>query len=224
MTVPSASLGVWFGPGLQLERNWLGVRAKEEAQVVVWLQRRLSLKGRAEVCAVYITLLILYRLSVRPLPRDHRVALQRSLSKEVWKGRSPLVHGQVCCQRPHDRGLGMPDLESHWLAERLAYLRRSLTTDRVWSLKVRGAFPRLRENPETEGRRRPRGEPTFVIECRRALRNLPRSSDLSRPRKLYRRLVVGSASDPLMERLGWSAEEVSSYCNWAPGSGFLNNS
>ena len=34
---PIHILGVWFGPGFQLERNWLEVRAKVEAQVVAWL-------------------------------------------------------------------------------------------------------------------------------------------------------------------------------------------
>ena len=105
----------------------------------------------------------------------------------------------------------MPDLESHRLAERLAYLGQSLTTDAVWSLKVRVAFPDLRLCPKTEGRRRLRGEPPFVVECCGALRNLPRSSDLSWTHKeLYRGLVVGSASDPLVERPGWSAEEIRS--------------
>ena len=44
----------------------------------------------------------------------------------------------------------MPDLESHRLAERRAYLDRSLKTDAMWSLKVRVAFPRLRSNPQAE--------------------------------------------------------------------------
>ena len=39
---PIRILGVWFGPGLQLKRNWLEVRAKVEARVVAWLRRRLS--------------------------------------------------------------------------------------------------------------------------------------------------------------------------------------
>ena len=56
--------GLWFGIGLQLERNWLEVRAKVEAQVGTWLRRRLSLVGRAEGCAVYVSPLIIYRLSV----------------------------------------------------------------------------------------------------------------------------------------------------------------
>ena len=80
---PFRFLGVWFGPILQLEQNWLEVRAKVEAQVVACLRRRLFLKGRTEVCAVYISL-ILYRLSVLPLPKDHRVALERSLFKLLW--------------------------------------------------------------------------------------------------------------------------------------------
>ena len=69
------------------------------------------------------------------------------------------------------------------------------------------------------------GKALFVHECRAALRNLPGSSDFSQPQKeLYRELVVGSASDPLSERRGWTAEEIRSHWNWAPGSSFLNNS
>ena len=36
--------------------------------------------------------------------------------------------------------------------------------------------------------------------------------------------MVGSASDPLMDRLGWSMKEVDLHWNWEPGSGFLKNS
>ena len=99
---PVRILGVWFWPGLQLERNWLEVRAKVEVQVDAWLRRRLSLKGRAEVCAVHIFPLILYRLSVLPLPKDHRAALIQSLFKLIGKGGSPLVRRQVYYQRPRD--------------------------------------------------------------------------------------------------------------------------
>ena len=100
------------------------------------------------MCAVYIFPLILYRLSVLPLPKDHWVALIQSLFKLLWKDRSLLVHRQVCYQHPHDGGPGMPDLESHLLAERLAYLGRSLTMDAVWSLKVGVAFPDQRLYPK----------------------------------------------------------------------------
>ena len=34
---------------------------------------------------------------------------------------------------------------------------------------------------------------------------------------------MGSALDPLVDRIGWSMEEVRLHWNWAPGSGFLNN-
>ena len=57
---PIRILGVWFGPDLQLEQNWSEVQAKVNAQVGIWLSRRLSLKGRAEACAVYVFPLILY--------------------------------------------------------------------------------------------------------------------------------------------------------------------
>ena len=136
-----------------------------------------------------------------------------------------MVCRQVCIQRTRNGSLGMPDLESHWLAERLAYLGRSLTGDAVCRRKGSRTFPCLQSEPKAEGRCKPMGEALFVRECRTALRNLFGPSWLSRPRKeLYRELVVGSASDPLSERCGWTAEEIRSHWNWASGSNFLNNS
>ena len=35
---------------------------------------------------------------------------------------------------------------------------------------------------------------------------------------------MGPALDPLVDWLGWSMEEVRLHWNWAPGSGFLDNS
>ena len=136
-----------------------------------------------------------------------------------------MVRKWVCIQRTRNGGLGMPDLESHWLAERLAYLGRSLRGDAVWRRKAIRTFPRLKSDLKAEGWRKPFGVALFVRECRTALRNLLGSSDLSWPRKeLYQELVVGSASDPLSERRRWTAEEIRSHWNWGSGSSFLNNS
>ena len=136
-----------------------------------------------------------------------------------------MVRRLVCCQRPRNGGLGMIDLESHWLAERLAYLGRSLSRDTVWGQKMRDIFPRLESDPETGGRCKPKGAVPFTRECRKAISKLPRSSDLSQSRKeLYRELVLGSVSDPLVEWLSGSLEEIRSQRNWVSGSGFLNNS
>ena len=136
-----------------------------------------------------------------------------------------MVRRQFCIQRTHNWGLCMPDFESHWLAERFAYLGRSLSGNAFWRRKANRTFPRLHSDPKAEGRRKPMGETPFVHECRAALRNLPGSSDLSRPwKELYRELVVGSISDPLCELHGLIAEEIRSHWNWASGSSFLNNS
>ena len=63
-------LVMWFRFSLQLGQNWLEVPAKIETQVDTWLQRHLSLKGRTEVCTVYIFPLFFYYLSVLHLPKD----------------------------------------------------------------------------------------------------------------------------------------------------------
>ena len=88
---PVCILGMWFMPDLQLERNWSEVQAKVDAQAGSWIPGRLSLKGRAEVCAVYVFLLILYPLVVLPLPGERRLALQRSLTRLLWGSRRPMV-------------------------------------------------------------------------------------------------------------------------------------
>ena len=147
---PSAGVtdGVWFGPDLQLERIWSEVQAKVNAQVGIWLSRRLSLKARAGACAGYVFLLIFYQLAILPLPKARCLAPQQSLSRLLWGGTRPMVRRQVCTQRTRNGGLGMPDLESYWLAERLAYLGRSLTKDAVWRRKVSRTFPRLQSDPK----------------------------------------------------------------------------
>ena len=75
---PIRILGVLFGPDLQLKRNWSEVQAKVNAKMGIWISRRLSLKDRAEACAVYVFSLILYRLAVLPPPKARRLALQQS--------------------------------------------------------------------------------------------------------------------------------------------------
>ena len=78
---------------------------------------------------MYVFHLILYRLTVFYLPKNHRLALKRSLPKVIKEGQKQMVRRQVCCQRPRNRCLGMPDLEEKWFAERLAYLGWSLSKD-----------------------------------------------------------------------------------------------
>ena len=106
----------------------------------------------------------------------------------------------------------MPDLENHWFTERLAYLGRSLSRDTVLGQKVSDVFPRFKSNPKAEGRCK------LARECRKDLRNLPGSSDISRSREeVYQELVVGSALDPLVERFGRLMEEIRSHWNGALG-------
>ena len=88
---------VWFGPDLELKRDWSEEQAKVDAQVGTWISRRLSLKGRAEACAVYAFFLILYRLAVFPLPKALRLVLQRSLSKSLGK---PKADDPYTCLHP----------------------------------------------------------------------------------------------------------------------------
>ena len=108
--------------------------------------------------------LILYRLSVLPLLKNHQLVLQRSLSKLLWGGARLMVHRQVCYQHPRNGGLGMPDLENHWFNERLAYLGWSLLMDAVWRWKARNTFPCLKSDSKAEGQCKPKGDAMFARE------------------------------------------------------------
>ena len=104
---PIRILGVWFGPDLQLERNWSEVHAKVNAQVGIWLSRRLSLKGRAEACAAYVFPLDplpdwLYFLCLRHIGWH----CNDPLSRLLWGGARPMVRRQVCIQRTRNGGSG----------------------------------------------------------------------------------------------------------------------
>ena len=141
---PVRILGLLLGPNLQLEQNWSEVQAKVDALMATWLRRRLSSKGRVEASTAYIFPLILNRLCVLPLPEDRWLVLQQSLTRLLCGGQRPIVHRQVCIQHTCNGGLGMPDLESHWLTERLVYLGCSLSGDVVWRWKASNTFPCLK--------------------------------------------------------------------------------
>ena len=190
-----------------------------------WLRRWLFLKGRVEVCTMYILLLILYQLSVLHLPKGYQQVLRQSLDTLLWRDGKLMVCRHVCCQCPSNADLGMPDWEGHWLAEKLAFLGRSLSGHAVWKHKVKEAFPDLVSNPKVESRHSQRADALFLIEYYKALCKLPWSNDLSQSwKELYQELVVGTTSDLLMERLNWSVEKIHSQWDWGSGLSFLNKS
>ena len=88
---PCKILGVGFGPDLQLEKNWSEVLEKVIAATELWLRRQLSLKGRAEVCCSHTYSLVVYRLSVLPIPATILFKLERIFFQFIWAKRFPLV-------------------------------------------------------------------------------------------------------------------------------------
>ena len=62
---------------------------------------------------------------------------------------------QVCCQRPRNVGLGMLDLESHGLAERLTYVGHPFEGHGVGTKSE--VFLRLESDSKAEGHRKPNG-------------------------------------------------------------------
>lgn len=85
---------------------------------------------------------------------------------------------------------------------------------------VRDAFPRFTICPHIF---RVEDQSDFLHECQRALRSIPQSSDLSRPRRVFCHYLVERATkDPLRERLDLLEEEFHSFWSCVPAADYLS--
>lgn len=117
----------------------------------LWIQWRLSLKGRSEVCASHIYPILLYWFSVLPLSSTELILLVQVLLNFLWGGRWP-----VCCHHPSEGSLGMPDVEIRQQTLRFKFLDQMCQQDEgnglFWKEDAKKAFPALRSVHEGEGR------------------------------------------------------------------------
>ena len=228
---PCKILGVWFGPDLQLEKNWSEVLEKVVAATELWLRRRLSLKGRAEVCYSHIYSLVVYRLSVLPIPPTILFKLERILFQFIWAKRFSLVQREICYLHPSEGGLGVPNVETRRHTLRLTFLDRMCSRDtaagNVWKEDAKQSFPLLRSVHSADGdaHRLPRRECPFYRECQHALKVLSRLqtglSDI-RPlssRALYLCLVRGALAMVWLASSVWRRRRVACCGLGPPGWG-----
>ena len=154
-------LGIWFGPDLQLKKNWSEVLEKVVAATELWLRRRLSLKGRAEVCCSHIYLLVLYRLSVLPIPCTILFKWERILFQFVWAKRFPLVRRKICYFHLSEGGLGVPNVEMRRHTLRLTFQDQMCSQDTTagsfWKEDAKRSFLSLRSVHSADG-----GDPPFA--------------------------------------------------------------
>ena len=201
--IPCKILGIWFGPNLQLEKNWSEVLEKVVAATKLWLCRQLSLKGWAEVCYLHIYPLVVYRLSVLPIPCTILFKMERILFQFVWAKRFPLVRWEICYLHLSEGGLGVLNVETRRHTLRFTFLDQMCSQDMVvgsfWKEDAKRSFLYLRSVHSADGETHhlPRSECPFHCEYRHALKVLSwlqtGLSD-SRPlssKALYRCLVRG---------------------------------
>ena len=160
-----------------------------------------------EVCTMYIFPLILYHLFVLPLPKNHRLVLQRSHFKVIWRGQRPMVHRQVCCQ----------------FTKRLAYLGLFLLKDTVWRWKATLFLP-LSQTQKLKVNVGGWAKHHLSVNAVRPFETILDPVTIISLKRNYQDLVLGSALDPLGNWLGRSIEGFHLQWNWAPSLGFLNNS
>ena len=118
----------------------------------------------------------------------------------------------------------MADIENHWFAGRLFYLGRSLPNGTTWKRRASDTFPRFKSDTKAECQRKGAKDRFFANAVSPFATLLGPVTFFLSQKELHREIVVGSTSDPLVNWLGWSMEEIRSRWNWALGSVFLNNS
>ena len=111
---------------------------KVVAATLLSLRRRLSLKGPAEVCGLHIYPLVVYRLSMLPIPCTIISKLERILFHLIWAKKAPLLQRKICCLYLCEGSLGMPNVETWSHTLHLSFLDRMCWQDNATgsSLKV----------------------------------------------------------------------------------------
>lgn len=178
--------------------------------------------------ATYVFPLVLYPLSVLPLCKEHKKAIERLLLLPFVRGDANITATEkavlnVRFMEARDAALG--ESQSRFDAvfptpriDRGLYFSGDCE-GRVTFLTITLAISRA------ERLRKPQEKSIFLLECRSNLWVIPRSRDLSRPRRVfYRELVEVVAKDPLNDRLVLSADEFRSFWYWTPAADYLSNS
>ena len=122
------------------------------------------------MCCSHIYSVVVYRLSVLPIPCTILFKLERILI--VWAKRFPLVRREICYLHPSEGGLGVPNVETWHHTVGLTFLDRMCSRDTaagsVWKEDAKQSFPSLRSvhSADGEAHRLPRRECPFYCECR----------------------------------------------------------
>lgn len=125
---------VWPWPPIRDE--YLEVREKAEVAVHLWSRKKITLKGKAEVCFLHMYPILL-RLLVLPLPYTELILLVQILFHLLWVDKAPKVCHKVCCLHLFVGGLGMPSVKIHQQTQQLKFLDRMCLqdeedTEKVW--------------------------------------------------------------------------------------------
>lgn len=183
-----------------MEKNWLVVQAKVGMLVWVWLWRWFSLKGRANVCIMYIFHFILYWFSVLPLFDCHLGVFKCSLLSLLWIGGKLIICREICIQC-HEGARNAALVEAQHTLRLLSYAthwQRILCEQGVLGLPSLALLSLLSSTGLSKCCHRSQLQKAFLKECQQALHVTPHSSDLSQPRKtLYQALVEGFVSGSL---------------------------
>ena len=156
------------------------------------------------MCGSHIYPLVIYRLSVLPIPCIIQFKLERILFQFICAKWAPSVRREICYLQPFEGGLGVPNVETRHHTFRLSFQDRMCSQDNAtgsfWKEDAKLSFLSLSvHSTDGETHRLPRKECPFYRECRHALKVLSRqrtglsdSWPLS-SRVLYRLLVSGAA-------------------------------
>ena len=111
--------------------------------------------GRTEVCSSHIYSLVVYRLSVLPIPCTILLKLERILFQFFRAKRFRLVRREICYLHSSEGGLGVPNIETWRHTLRLTLLDRMCSQDTAagsfWKEDANQSFPSLRSVHSADG-------------------------------------------------------------------------
>ena len=118
-------LGLYFGTNKEMceSLNWVKKINKLQSLLNLWLQRNLTLHGRATVLNVLITSTLWYSFTVLPVPKWVENSLSRLFVNFLWHNKKAKIAQTTLIGPVNKGGLNIPDLRLKKFSLRLKLLK-----------------------------------------------------------------------------------------------------
>ena len=123
---PMRFLGVFLSYNEDKCKRYNFVNRIDKCKAILnsWMERNLSLIGRAQVIKTFIISQFMYTLSAIEMPEDIISKLESMINNFIWRGKHPKIRASILKQPLHMGGLNLPDIRSMIKTNRIMWMKK----------------------------------------------------------------------------------------------------